>query len=629
MFHAAVAKAIRENAIKSQADFHPFPSIDERESWSSLSGEAKSYYAAYAKSARERAFPILSARAYMRFLTDGNRSEFEQMYFERRRMLFALIMDECIQNSGENITAIIDLIWAICEESSWVIHAHNCIRNNAFKESILPEIDKDTYIDLFSAETGSLLSWCLYLIKKRLDEKTEIISRRIALEIDRRILTPYLAYSDFWWMGLDTDRVVNNWNPWINENVLACALTMEKDEKRRNAIIEKIGKSVDAFLKIYAPDGGCDEGPSYFNVAGGSYLDCLDLMYRATDGKMNLYGLEFTKNMARYIMNAHIGRKYYINFADAPGRLSPDGMLLLRAAKRMNDPVLRDFAVSLLKEGDSASYYSADYNVIHRRIANILEYNESELAETARPLPLSHAFYGIQVCSAREEASVRGLYFAAKGGNNEESHNHNDIGNFIVYVNGYPALLDIGVETYSRKTFSSERYDIWTMQSGYHNTAIINGYGQLPGKARAAKDFSFEDDGEKAVYHADIANAYHEDAGIIRYERTITLDRKEKSLVLKDQYALSGVSSGITLPLISIKKPLIESGKLVIPTKDSALGIFFDETVFSPVIEEHDMSDTKLQDSWKTDKAYRTLLKQTQPSKEGSFEITIREISMP
>ncbi|MBR3927769.1 MAG: heparinase II/III family protein [Clostridia bacterium] len=629
MFHAAVVKAIRGNAIMRRDDFHPFPTIDERNVWSNLSGDVKSYYADYAKSARERTFPILPARTYMRFLKDGNRSEFEQIYFDRRRTLFALVIDECIQNTGENITAIIDLIWAICEESSWVIHAHNCIRNNGFRESILPEVDKDTYIDLFSAETGSLLSWILYLIKPRLDEESEIIARRMLLEIDRRIFTPYLAYWDFWWMGFDTDRIVNNWNPWINENVLACALTMEMNEERRSAIIEKIGRSVDTFLKIYAPDGGCDEGPSYFNVAGGSYLDCLDLMYRATDGKMNLYGLEFTKNMARYIMNAHIGHKYYINFADAPGSLTPDGMLLLRAAKRINDPLLHDFAVSLLKKGDSACYYGADYNVIHRRIANILEYNESELTEAVRPLPLSHAFYGIQVCSAREEASVRGLYFAAKGGNNEESHNHNDVGNFIVYVNGYPALLDIGVETYSRKTFSAERYDIWTMQSGYHNTAIINGCDQAPGKTRAAKDFSFMDDGVKAEYRADIASAYDENANVLQYERTILLDRKAGAITLKDQYALSSVLDGIALPLISIAKPITESGKLVIPTKDSALEILFDKNVFTPIVEEHEMSDSKLQNSWKTDKVYRTILKQTYPDKEGSFEITMHEVSRP
>ncbi len=627
MFYAAVIKAIRENAVCPAEQFHPFPTIDERKKWDSLPEEAKAYYASYAKRARERTFPILPARAYMRYLADGNRSEYEEMYFERRRMLFALVIDECIQDKSENILSIIDLIWAILEESSWVIPAHNCIHNKDFPESPLPEVDKDLYIDLFAAETASLLSWCMYLIKNRLDEKTDIISRRVSLELDRRIFTPYLAYSGFWWMGLDTDRVVNNWNPWINENVLACALTMEKDENRRNSIIEKIGKSVDSFLRNYAPDGGCDEGPSYFNVAGGSYLDCLDLMYRATDGKMNLYGLTFTKNMALYIMNAHIGHQYYINYADAPGTLTPDGMLLLRTAKRMNEPVLKDFAVSLLKCGDSARYFAVDYSVIHRRIANLLEFDASELTDADRPLPRSHAFYGIQVCSAREEASACGLYFAAKGGTNEESHNHNDIGNFIVYVNGHPALIDIGVETYSRKTFSSERYDIWTMQSGWHNTVIINGCDQLPGKNRAAKDFSFIDDGEKAVYRADIAKAYGEYAGAVQYERTITLDRTQKVITLHDLYKLSSVSEGISLPLISIAKPVIEKGKIIIPTADCALEIVFDESAFEIISEQHDMSDGKLQASWKTDKAYRTLLKQAHPDSEGSFEIVMKQYS--
>ena len=89
MFYAAVFKAIQENAIPPAEQFHPFPTIDEREKWDSLPEEAKTYYASYAKRARERTFPILPARAYMRYLADGNRSEYEEMYFERRRMLFA------------------------------------------------------------------------------------------------------------------------------------------------------------------------------------------------------------------------------------------------------------------------------------------------------------------------------------------------------------------------------------------------------------------------------------------------------------------------------------------------------------------------------------------------------------
>lgn len=142
---------------------------------------------------------------------------------------------------------------------------------------------------------------------------------------------------------------------------------------------------------------------------------------------------------------------------------------------------------------------------------------------------------------------------------------------------------------------------------------------------RAAKDFSFTDDGEKAVYRADIAKAYSEDAGVVQYERTITLDRDQKVITLLDRYKLSRVSEGITLPLISIAKPVVEKGKIIIPTRDSALEIAYNESVFEIIAEQHDMSDGKLQASWKTDKVYRTLLKQAHPNNEGSLRIIMQE----
>ena len=68
--------------------------------------------------------------------------------------------------------------------------------------------------------------------------------------------------------------------------------------------------------------------------------------------------------------------------------------------------------------------------------------------------------------AAREKpGSSEGLYVAAEGGHNAQSHNHNDVGNVIVFADGRPVLVDAGVEEYTSKTFSSRRYEIWTMQS--------------------------------------------------------------------------------------------------------------------------------------------------------------------
>lgn len=70
---------------------------------------------------------------------------------------------------------------------------------------------------------------------------------------------------------------------------------------------------------------------------------------------------------------------------------------------------------------------------------------------------------------------------AVKAGDNADSHNHNDTGSITLYKKGLPILADIGVETYTRKTFSPRRYEIWTMQSGYHNLPTICGTDQKDG----------------------------------------------------------------------------------------------------------------------------------------------------
>ena len=79
------------------------------------------------------------------------------------------------------------------------------------------------------------------------------------------MLAVYRARDDFAWIGLKNANPVNNWNPWINSNLLTCALLLDGDPARRARTVHKILTSVDRFLDGYHDDGGCDEGPSYWS----------------------------------------------------------------------------------------------------------------------------------------------------------------------------------------------------------------------------------------------------------------------------------------------------------------------------------------------------------------------------
>jgi hypothetical protein len=70
---------------------------------------------------------------------------------------------------------------------------------------------------------------------------------------------------------------------------------------------------------------------------------------------------------------------------------------------------------------------------------------------------------------------------AAKAGHNAESHNQNDVGSFIVALDGRPLIIDVGVGVYTRQTFGPGRYEIWTMRSSWHNVSEVDQVLQAAG----------------------------------------------------------------------------------------------------------------------------------------------------
>ena len=81
---------------------------------------------------------------------------------------------------------------------------------------------------------------------------------------------------------------VNNWNPWINYNVLQALMLIEKDPERVRQGVWKLMKSTDFFFSMYHEDGACDEGPTYWSGASGYALKFLDLLAKATGNKVNI-----------------------------------------------------------------------------------------------------------------------------------------------------------------------------------------------------------------------------------------------------------------------------------------------------------------------------------------------------
>ncbi|MBL8995259.1 MAG: heparinase, partial [Spirochaetia bacterium] len=247
------------NLLLPRESFRPFPAVSDRKEWGKISPAIQKSILSRAEKVAAGEWKILPATGYMDFERSGDRNRYEAVYFERRSRILALALAECLENKGRFLDPLVNGIWLVCEETSWVVPAHN---SHLGGPKALP--DKDlVYLDLFSAETGSLLSWVHYFLAEKLAALSPLIPDRIEKEIDRRVVAPFETHEDFWWMGfrLAPGERVNNWNPWIHSNVLTTLLVLEKNPERRARLLGKSMRSLDRFIEPYPKDGGCDEGP--------------------------------------------------------------------------------------------------------------------------------------------------------------------------------------------------------------------------------------------------------------------------------------------------------------------------------------------------------------------------------
>jgi len=137
------------------------------------------------------------------------------------------------------------------------------------------------------------------------------------------------------------------------------------------------------------------------------------------------------------------------------------------------------------------------------------------------------------------EGSPKGLFLGAKGGTNGESHNHNDVGSFVLYIDGQPALIDVGLGTYTEQTFDKDRYKLWYIQSQWHNLPTINGIMQHEGEQYKAKDVSFVSKQDGGECQLDIAGAYPTDALVNKWVRNYHFNGTANTLTIEEQFELS------------------------------------------------------------------------------------------
>ena len=441
-----------------------YPPAEDRAAWDRILPEYREEIRRLAETYARESWPVRSASGFLAFTRTGNRQADERPYFARRRKLCAAVLNCCAFPETE-IDDVADGIWLLCEESAWVISAHNVNPvpgAPAPAEYPLPDVRKP-YIDLFSAQTGMILSLTSSLLGKRLDSISPLLRERIREEIRRRILRPFMATDDFWWMGFRR-KDLNNWTPWILSNIIVCAL-----------------------------------------------LDCLDVLEKATGGRMAFWKEDRIRNILRFPLAVEMGGGWFANFADCDARPFISGERLETAGEKLADLELTALGArmrgTVADQLNDTPHLTRALDLLFRRPPAVPAQPEACVADSWLP--------DLQVRLVR-----RGRWtLVCKGGHNGENHNHNDVGSFILAEGGEPVVVDAGNMIYTAKTFSKDRYSLWNVRAEWHNLPVVGGEAQREGAEHAARNVVCTPEGMAL----DLEAAYSEAAGIRYLRRTFSL----------------------------------------------------------------------------------------------------------
>jgi hypothetical protein len=571
--------------------WNKLPVYSNRKFWESLPADIRQEYIKDAEGYLNYNWPVIKATDYLEFIRSGDRRQ--SVYSACSNALISLVMGELVEGKGRFTDQIVNAVWYYSEQTWWGWSAHLGAQKAG---AGLPDVN-EPYVDLGVGEVTSNLSWTYYLFKDEFDKIHPLISKRLKQEITDKALAPYLSRDDWGYMGFKGGRQ-NNWNPWINYNMLTSYMLIETDPAKKIAEVEKIINSLDKFLNGYSDDGGCDEGPSYWGAAGALLYESLEILKDATNGKFDVFDDPLIQNIGKYFYQVNIHAPYFINFADADARTGGDASAVYRYGKAIKDLKMQEFGAYLAKISKWGERTIG--GKIGEQIRDLGLINEIRTADAKEALVSDFWFPDTEIAGARDkEGSFSGFFFGAKGGFNAESHNHNDVGSCLMYYDSKPCLIDLGREEYVAKTFSSRRYEIWTMQSGYHNLPVINGVDQKEGARFKARNSTFTANSKSAVFSTDIAGAYPEDAKVRSWIRSYTLNRG-KSFVINDKYDLTAKTGGITsCNLITYCKVTeLKTGLLKLEGDGFTINMTYNPKIVSPKIEFIEVTDRSLRRYW-------------------------------
>lgn len=432
------------------------------------------------------------------------------------------------------------------EDDRWLIHIERAIQ-------FLTDPDQGDFsstLGILYTTDAALVANTLQLIGPLLDKNFVKAQREI---LRRKVVVPFLSdykkvqmtplkrgFDACFWLEMD-----NNWKAVCLTNIVYVAWIVEDDPLVLGKVVNVAQKVINEYLNSFEQDGYFSGGIRYWGYGFSHYILLSEILLQITGGSINMYN--------------HPTVPFAVSF---PYQVEISGVNPFKGGTfplfgdNNNPPLMYKWVDQILKErvgnlGNSTAFefdplnsesFIAPYLIIspYRMVS---DNKISAYFSPRRALPYS------QLAIIRDFDSP--LILAVKGGDNDEEHNHNDVGSYSLFYKDPKGVLllagDLGVEDYGEGHFEmGKRYTFEGMGSHGHPLPIINNTLQSSGSQARGTIVEEETDIDSGVITFDITACY-QDPKIELVKRRISL--YSGVLSVKDSFeAYSPVSFETVIP---------------------------------------------------------------------------------
>lgn len=514
---------------------------------------------------RDLPLPALTEEEFGLYEKTGNRLIYEESYFGRRKALAVFGLLSLWYHREEDLKKLCEIIREVCEERTWALPAH-VDRSMAGWERT---------VDLFACETGQTLA---EIVTHLNGEIPEALAAEVKKQVVYRLIDSYLEqpFGTIRW-----EKFYNNWVAVCAGSLGSIAMyLLDDDPQKQMACLDRVVNTMPLYLEGMMDDGACPEGLSYFTYGMTYFTGFAEQLKEFSHGEIDLMDNPKVERIARFQQLCYLSGGCTISFSDGDRR--DKFRLGLTCYLAMRYPGVKLPPMESVMELNEDSCYR--FMALYRDAVWVEQYLESTGKPKAENRPgvtdaeaqniSENDWYAVlQDAEWAIGNSDNGVSMAIKGGNNGESHNHNDVGSFLYIKDGEIFLAELGCGEYTRQYFGAERYDILCNRSLGHSVPLVNGKEQLEGEEYCAGSFTAGCEGECGSAVISMEKAYPEGA-IDGITRAAVFEKKSGRLLITDTFKMSGETREITENLVTqIEPQILDESTAILAGKCSTIYI--------------------------------------------------------